>query len=483
MKFLSFTLILTGLLSQNAFGNFSQLANEFLDRNLDLKSSELQIQSAILNDQALEMGRSWMLSSGMTYSNNALDTASSFNLNQTKNLGYSLGIAKSTLFGTTFQLENNLIQTDRSQVNQAFLGNAPAKVWEFNQKVGIIQSLGQNLFGQQDQLDQSMTKTNIEINQTQHQNTKDLALSAFYQNYLNASYYRLLINLQTQALQRANQRTKLIDKKVKDGLREKADLYSAQATELEQKENLQARSIDLNNALKALSSSLHRYVGHDEITPLELNKTLFTAIPSGQINQNLELQTLNKKENYYKQNLEKKEMGVFPEIDLSLYYKTNQYDQSTGKAISEGLVTGPDNEWVVALGVTMPLGFGPQKTERSQGLVSLKSIQLQKEGLAKNHTQQEIYLMNQIQSLDDNIQSGKERLKLAQKVLDEYNKLYSLGRADLDQVIRAEEGLIMTQQGLARYIIDRELRVAILAQLYGKLYSTIIKPVVTTPLK
>jgi len=61
-------------------------------------------------------------------------------------------------------------------------------------------------------------------------------------------------------------------------------------------------------------------------------------------------------------------------------------------------------------------------------------------------------LDEQIVILKTNLVSINKRLELASMALDEYTKLYARGKADLDQVIRAEEDLINTQKSKIQYL-------------------------------
>ncbi len=77
--------------------------------------------------------------------------------------------------------------------------------------------------------------------------------------------------------------------------------------------------------------------------------------------------------------------------------------------------------------------------------------------------------MSRIELLNNNISKAKNRVDLALRVLKSYNKLYNLGKKDLDQVIRSEEDLIRTETTLASYIAKKENLVTRLNSLYGSL--------------
>jgi outer membrane protein len=104
-------------------------------------------------------------------------------------------------------------------------------------------------------------------------------------------------------------------------------------------------------------------------------------------------------------------------------------------------------------------------------LVNYNTTRLRLEKFAQDALQSEKSIQDQIAILDTNILSAKRRLSLSKLALREYNKLYSKGRADLDQLIAAEETLINTEVNFIQYLAQRERLIHGLAFLYGNLKS------------
>src|SRR5690606_38195973 len=97
-----------------------------------------------------------------------------------------------------------------------------------------------------------------------------------------------------------------------------------------------------------------------------------------------------------------------------------------------------------------------------------------KEKIEKNLNQTEVSLRKKKSIVESNIDSSRQRKEIATQVLREYNRLYKLGRADLDQLIRAEENLILREISYISYLADREIIVSELASLYGILEKYLI---------
>lgn len=95
--------------------------------------------------------------------------------------------------------------------------------------------------------------------------------------------------------------------------------------------------------------------------------------------------------------------------------------------------------------------------------------------LKLNFLKSEESLLTQIDLLEKNLVSVKSRKDLALVALQEMTKLYNRGRADLDQVIRAEESLINTEKSFVQYLAQREGLIYKLASLYGTLEEYLTK--------
>lgn len=140
-----------------------------------------------------------------------------------------------------------------------------------------------------------------------------------------------------------------------------------------------------------------------------------------------------------------------------------------GEGIRGGTFGKPNDEVAVGVNLTWPIGGKPQKVEETRARVQYETAKLKKERLAIDIVQIEKSLVDQVKVLEENLKSSNLRIKLADNALEEYTKLYERGRADLDQLIAAEETLIQTQINHIQYQSQREQLSYQLSFIYGDL--------------
>ena len=463
----TYIFLFTILIMNTADASFNNLLTEYLEKNIDLKVKKLGVESSKLGVNSLQEIRSFNLTGSGMYTDSSLDSASRMATTGSTTL-YSLALSKINLSGSTFSLSNNLSGYNQ---NSNFSSMDSNEFFEFNQKLSATQKLGRNYLGREDKMAIKMARENVEISKVDLDNYESSLLLAFYQSYLTASLNLTSYNLQKDAYGRAQKRTKLIDKKVKDGLREKADLYQAHNDQFEQNELLKTIMVKIQDNLMSLSTMLHREVKNSEISLQKLKGFKLSVMPIGEMKDDLNFKLLKVQKIYQESALKKSEMGFIPEVELTASYKTNQYNEASTTALSDGILTGNDNELSVGVSLVMPLGYGTQKVDKALKAIELKKIEYQIKKIKVNFSDRERMLKKQVSLFDESIVLVLKRLKTSKLSLKEYNSLYNYGKADLDQVIRSEEALIRTQKSLVSYIISRELKVVELSLLYGKLKS------------
>ena len=173
--------------------------------------------------------------------------------------------------------------------------------------------------------------------------------------------------------------------------------------------------------------------------------------------------------------MKKIDYAFFPQIKLDASYKTNDYDADSGStAFKEGVIGSKHKESSVGVTVTWPIGFKSDEVEKAKVKVQLSSAQMEQQKLKRSFEQNVSFLKSRLNLLEINISSALNRVKLANRVLVEYNKLYNLGRADIDQVIRAEEDLINTEKSFVQYLANRDSLLANMATLFGSLKDYVL---------
>lgn len=433
-----------------------KLGKEFLDVNANIKSENLGSMLLKLDIDSLKASKDWNLSYSYLKDDNKLATsiATASNLETTTN---SLTLTKDFGFGGSLSFSNSL---------NSFSGNP--ETYSFSQEISYTQSLGKDFFGRSFYKKVEAAKIGYESGKFQSDANIHALILAFVQNVSNAKLYKSLVDLQEQAKVRAEKRLDLINKRVRDGLREKVDSFQAQTSLLSQIEQVQSAKISLNSQLEKVSEQLHRNVGAKEIEAFQKPSNILRADMRSGLD-NPKLKSLAEKEKYQQNLLEQKELNYIPTVSLTTALKNNDYNSTSSDAISNGKLGGDHKEAKFLLSVSWPLGLETERVEKAKSYLSFKNSQYQKEKLTKSQQLTFEKVKERILLLEQNIKSAEQRKKLAAKTLGEYNKLYSKGRADLDQVIRAEETLISTEISSVQYMAQLEQINFALALLQGKI--------------
>lgn len=457
----------------NANANINLLGREFLAENFELTKGRLEVDLAKYDLEGFNEKRPWSLIYGGSITDSGLDSSSSVsNSNATTTL-HTLSLVKEFNWGGEFSFENSYLKIDNDPTSSSVTFGGNQKNYEFSQSLSYSQNLGKNFLGRQEFKKKEIIQSGIELAKASFNMKAENGLGDFVGAYLRASLAKRMVALQNQALKRAQKRTELIKKMVKDGLRLKVDLLQAQMALIAQKEAVVSARGDFKESLGNLSNLLHRKILDSEI---DLIKEGLVNLQKGKerIKENHSLIVLDRNKDQVKRSLEQMSMGFIPEVKLGAKYKTNEYDSSSGNAISDGNLTGDKDELQISLNAVWPIGFGPNKVVRAQKRIEMRMIELQKEKLTRSLEENETILNARIELLNNNISKAKNRVNLAQRVLKSYNKLYNLGKKDLDQVIRSEEDLIKTQTSLASYIVKKENLVSKLNELYGSLRESFV---------
>lgn len=458
-----------------AEGAISLLVKEFMTNNIKVLKNNSEIQTSKYNHLLVKEKRPWSLTYDYGYLDNFLDsTSSTFNSQNLITKSHSVGIGREFIWGGALSFDNTFTKIDRSRYSTAILGTDNPVVYEFNQSIGYSQSLGKNLFGREEFAELRASENLYEFNKARLDFDSEVELRKFYKNYILVQLNKSLDKLYAQAYIRAIKRKEYIKKRVKDGIREKVDLYQAKYNEISQREILYTNKKRTQNSLEGISNLLHREVSLKEVLPISLYKVDRNLFKRSGWKNNKSLKTLDKKADYLKENLKKNEYGVFPEITLSGQYKSNKYDEDSGTARSNGSLGNAADELIVGLNLTWTIGQKLQELEASKSRVDLYVAGIERQKIEKNLNNTESSLRKKKSIVEKNINSATQRKHFATKVLKEYYRLYKLGRADLDQVIRAEEDLIATEISYVNYLANREDLIAELASLYGVLEKYLI---------
>ncbi len=443
-----------------------KLIAEFLKNNSSVVQSRSEYAVKSLEKARVLATKSWLLGLSGSYYKNELDGT----VVKGANTNYSLSLNKDFNWGGHFAISNGYGKVDTFP--SSFMPQATSN-YEFTQTISYSQDLGQNFFGMDDRGEIKVAKRVDALGKADMDHSIQGRLLNFNGQLIEMRLRRTLVQLEKKALARAIRRRKIINRRVSDGLLEKVDFYQASMVELARKEAVEASVINQNMASRRVSSLLHKKVTPDQVEIYTQDRSI--EIPGGSWNSSTEEHLLKKSVDLLKSNMRRVNYSFVPEINITTMYKTNSYDAMGSDAIKNGSLCGDKAELSVGINLSMPLWFGPQRVEKERLNIELQAAQAVYRKRQTSFRQEERLLRAQIELLDKNIESAKKRIILAKKVLKEYNKLYGLGRADLDQVIRSEEDLISTEKSYITYLSQKDELISNLAYLLGGLHEYLLR--------
>lgn len=454
------------LFASAAHANLKDLSREFLQSNTRILQAELDKTQRELDYHLIWSQISFNLEGSYTFNKDGADTFSAIQ-NQGETGTYSLALSRPFEWGGNLTFGNSLIDIQSSP--NAIL-NIPARTYQFVQSLSYSQDLGRDLFGKTFKLQVEVAEQNWEASKKfLDQRTQNLLLE-FFQDYERARLNKTLIGLRKEALKRAGARRKNISKRVKDGLRERVDLYQADIALLSQSENVSEAEQNFASSLEALGVHLHRPVKVSEIETLDFNYKEQKEKLGGVLNENYDLQTLEKQVRSLRASLEVRKNAVFPEISLTGTYQTNDYDPQKDESIDRGSVWGGDQtETTIALNFSMPLSFKEQRLERSKAKIDLLKKEIELRNTRNSLLESKKSLEQRISLIEQNLKSSKQKRELSLRALKSRNRLYNLGRSDITEVISSEESLIQSEVSLINNLVSYKQILGLYAALHGKL--------------
>jgi outer membrane protein len=468
VKILCLFILVIFSFSSNA--SLQNLAKEFLENNSEVLKSKAKKESSFLGISSVKAQNTWSLAYSGTKERDNLETVSAFSTRDTSTTNHLLSLEKGFNWGGSFALNNSLLKYKSPNLSSPKNG--------FQQGFTYTQDLGANFLGRSFYSELEAAEEDYETAKASIDHALQISLYSFARSYSQAKLNFSLLKLQEAARDRAKRRRELIRRRVRDGLKEKVDLIQARIELLSAEEQVQSAKMQKNSSIESLSNSLHRNVTRVEVEDFDSKELNLNSIPSGNAAGNLEILSLESKRKSLKLMQSKVDYSFWPTINAGLTYNVNDFDNENSTAISEGNLLSSSrsaDETILSLNLIWAIGNENQKITRAINNIDLRVADMESNKLKLNFLKTEESLLSQIKLLEKNLVSVKQRKKLTQSALKEMTKLYNRGRADLDQVIRAEESLINTERNFIQYLAEREGLVYKLASLYGTLQEYLVK--------
>ena len=444
-----------------------QLAHEYVQNNATLKEVRNRITSAEWDTTLLKASKTWNLGYTPFHRDDNLQTLSPFSPTSSQTTEHVFSLTKDFEWGGKLILGKRLSHFQQER-NSAFF-NSNLDTHSFTHEIRYRQNLGADLLGRIFRKEKTISQQRHQLARREYRQHLQGGLLALAQSYANTRLQRSLTLLQREALKRAKAIKNFVRKRVRDGLREKVDLYRAQSNVHLQQEQIYSALKNLDASLERLSSTLHRKVLAGEIEYYRLAPK--HKLPQGDpTTHNADIRTLTQRQQILEQQLIKVRHEFFPRISLDLGHKTNAVDDKQSQTWKDGhFFTSKHQAQEIFLAINWPIGNAPQRALRSKLRATQSTIDAQKTRLAQSIALRAEAIKKQIGHLEKNITLSQKRKKLAYNIVNEMNRLYRKGKSNLEQVIRAQEDLIRTQTGFVRHLAERDILYYSLLHLHGTL--------------
>lgn len=422
-------------LSTMGEASLKHLSGELLKNNADLYRASAEKEKSQYDKDLLLSAYAFTFEGAANARFNQLATSSSVDFSPDQYINVDGALKYKMRWGGEIMWKGSLGNTK----TPPFLNFAESSLNHFSHTLTLSQDLSQNLFGKKLNMqvmltDEAAIRANLKEKEVMDKLLLDLALK-----YISAQVKSEMVLLQQEALRRTNKRKVLIDNRVKDGLNEQVDFLDAQIRVSMARERLDLVKLDFDEALHALGLLIHRKVVAAEISKM-VNRQW--ALGSMEFKQNATLLALKSQMKMVKSSMNILQRDFLPMIKSHLSYQTNQYNESIWESFSGGLPGSDNHQYIIGLSLSFPIDNKMNEIKKQKLVIDKMNLQHQKKKLQINLDQYGGLLARKLKTFNSVIKNFRLRKALAEKKLKEYNNLYLQGRADLDQVIRAEEELI-----------------------------------------
>ncbi len=446
-----------------ADSKLAKFVKEFLKVSNIALEGKLLSKKALYDRKILNAQKTWHFLYKLDRSNSDLKSSQNLNSLDLKTDNHFVSISKDFNWGLNFALSGNFQELRGDSIT-----TSTNKLYSYQQEISLTQDLGKNIFGRSFRKSLEIERKKYKISKINRDILIENGLFELSSHYIRARLALSKLKLQKQAKSRAIRRLQLVKSRVKDGLREAVDQYSANLNLSLTREQIRIEASKLNTSIRAISQLLHRKVDFNEV-PLYSILENTRAIPVGSVEKNHNYKLTKAEIGKIKTRIQKINGDMFPKIQLKTAYKTNEYSSDNSVSISNGGFDSPNNEILFSLNFTWPIGSNVERLNKKKNLHMLNINRSKYKNIHESNKLIEKKILANIELLDKNIKSSKKRIGLAKKIMREYSDIYSKGRTDLDQVIRSEEDFIRTQISYFEYLSSRELLLFSLSRLYGNI--------------
>lgn len=463
-------LVLTILLSFHSMASFQNLVKEFAQNNNDLEILELEMERAKLVSEDFDGAFDWNLNFSVGTEDSFPAGFFDFQAQNTISSFASLGLTKNFSWGAQFSFTNTFIDYDLTNWTRSAPFETGAEV---RNVFSYTQDLSKDFLGSATEQREMVAKTSYELAKVVNNINRQQKYFDFFNTYLVAKLQKTIVQLNKEALERQERRYKTIAKKYRDGISQKIDkLQSQMALETQKTQLKQIQSKFLGDK-NILANFLQRGLSEGELKTYNLE--VFTPIEpvEGNVESSLSYMTSLKESQLAGLNEEIAKKDKRPNFSLTASYSLNAIESEASDAFSDAAPGGDRREIALTLNYSMPLGNTILKNQYAKAHIDKQKSNKKLETVLKNTKLNLELLAQRILILRQKLELEANKLKVAKMALNENNRLYNLGKTEIELVLSSEETLINSQLSIAQSLFEYDFLLAQDALTKGKVTELI----------
>lgn len=382
----------------------------------------------------------WRLELGTEFKDSFLQSSLTFEPQQTISNTSRIGLRKSSYQFGTFYFEHSQVSYDLSRWGSGSLGNfSEDSVYESKNKLTYSYDFLKKgaaaewtILNSQNKKD--LTEFNIKIQKDYFD---------FFVAYNDAKLRIMLDRLYKEFEVRAKRRVSLIKRRVKDGLSRNYELNQAKLSLLSQQETILKNTNLLREKVSVIENIIGVKISENEYHLINWTfkgKEQFPYIFS--VMESLDLKRTSELNDVLEANLLKLESDSGDSLNFSLSYAKNAIEENKSDAFSNSLGDERNDEKVVTLVYSMPIGETKEDSLKSKLLLQRNKNKLTYSNLKGELEVKAQVLKENINRYTNGISLLNSKVKVAEGLVSEQQKLYLRGQVSFEELIRSEESLI-----------------------------------------
>jgi hypothetical protein len=388
----------------------------------------------------------WGLDFDFSHSDSFLESVSQFQSQQTITQGYGLALTKQTFKYGAFSIAHKESTYDISNWSQSSLAAfGDDQLYESKNTFSYsYEILNRSLDFEYDEIHITNKSNRISDKITTHKDHYD-----FFSAYLAAKHRILIDRLNNEFKSRAQSRVEKLKKRVRDGLSRSVDLSSAQLSVLTQRENILKNEAILRQSVMIIENIIGITISKKDyrrvvwsFKPKTEFKFLFGEINFDEIEK---LKALNHLEEI---GLQKQKENSESSLNFNLSYAKNTVDPKQSEALNNSFGSGVNDEKVVSLVYSIPLGGEKRKALESKIRLQKAQHKLRITNRLGELNVQDKVLGENIDRYSSGIDILKQKVKKANHIASKTQSLYLRGKASFEDSLRTEEGYINAKVSL-----------------------------------